>query len=74
MYTEICGGKSEGKIARGTSRGTQNIFQVDLKEMRLEGTCKRQMLECTKTITYFDVCVIISFRSKKAYGDVEVEY
>jgi len=37
MCTENCGGKFEGKIALGTSRDTWNdIFQVDLKEMRLE--------------------------------------
>jgi hypothetical protein len=37
MYTENCGGKSEGKIALGTSRDTWNdIFQVDLKEIRVE--------------------------------------
>jgi hypothetical protein len=37
MYTENCGGKSEGNIPLGTSRDTWNdIFQMDLKEIRLE--------------------------------------
>jgi len=37
MYTENCGGKSEGKIPLETGRDTWNdIFQVDLKEIRLE--------------------------------------
>jgi hypothetical protein len=37
MYTENCGGKSEGKILLGTSRDPWNdIFQMDFKEIRLE--------------------------------------
>jgi hypothetical protein len=38
MYTEICGGKSERKIALGTSRDIRNdVFQVDLKERNAAG-------------------------------------
>jgi hypothetical protein len=37
MYTENCGGKSEGKIPLGTRTDIESdIFQVDLKEIRLE--------------------------------------